>query len=88
VETLGPLGLLGIGITVICLLTAFVFVTRSLAERRRLAERRLISPPDSGVGLTKFASEPEPDLRTRFDNCLRQQFDTPAWRPHRWVYWQ
>jgi tight adherence protein B len=67
VESLGPLGLFGIGITVLCLLAAILVVSRSLAERRRLAERRLTSPPDSGVGLTKITSEPEPDLRTRFD---------------------
>ncbi|MCS7021589.1 MAG: type II secretion system F family protein [Gemmataceae bacterium] len=66
-DSLGTMGWIGIGIVIISLLAAVVLVARSLTERRRLAERRLLSPPDSGVGLTRLAPEPEPDLRSRFD---------------------
>lgn len=66
-ETSGLIGWIGIGIVLICLLAAVLIVMRSLAERRRLAERRLLSPPDSGVGLTRLTAEPEADLRSRID---------------------
>lgn len=62
------LGWLGIAIVLICLLAAVLIVTRSLAERRRQQERRLLSPADSGVGLTRPILEPEPNLPTRIDS--------------------
>ncbi len=62
-----PLMYLGVGVVVICLLGAVVILWQTLAERRRQTERRLLSPPDSGVALTRLVGEPEPDLRERFD---------------------
>jgi tight adherence protein B len=45
-----------------------IVAARSMADRRRNNDRRLVSPPDSGVGLISFVSNAQPAKRERFDS--------------------
>jgi tight adherence protein B len=51
---------------------AMILVIRSMADRRREADQRLVGAPDSGVGLVPLAPithpEPKGGARNRFDN--------------------
>jgi len=62
---------IGFAVLIVISVVAVVLAIRSISDRRREADRRLVGAPESGVGLVPFAPitpPAKPGTRSRFDN--------------------